>query len=431
MFKTKKNGSTANTHTKEVVRKSFSSTLVKGGGMAATLLSSVLLGRTLGPDGVGIINLTNRIANIMLVFTMFGMQSYLVKEIAISRARKDFKYIGDLMRTSYIFNGLLSFTLVIIFLILVPWMTSNVFKDPNLEIPLMIAVVAVIPMTFSRIFRSGMNGYRKVWQSNLVDQALSVWVVCFLLLVFMLFKFPITVLNVAIIYAFSRIVVVTVTGFYWNSLYKSISSNFILDKIIKSAYALFLVNASSIIAANADAVLIGWLGSTRDVGLYSVAARIALLTSFFLQVTSSVLSPKIATFHANQESHELKKIVNKVTSALIYIGAISLVAFIVFGDSILGLWGEEFKEAYWVLVILGIGQFVNLSTGAVGLILIMTGHERVQSRISLISVFSNIILNVILIKFYGIMGAAFATAFTVSTENIVKYYFVKFKYRIL
>ena len=100
---------------------------------------------------------------------------------------------------------------------------------------------------------------------------------------------------------------------------------------------------------------------------------------------------------------------------------------IFFGESILGIWGSEFKNAYWILVIIGIGRFVNLATGAVGIILTMTGHEKIQSQISVISLFLIIILNVFLIKFYGVIGAAIATSTIVIGENMAKFFIVKFK----
>jgi O-antigen/teichoic acid export membrane protein len=57
----------------------------------------------------------------------------------------------------------------------------------------------------------------------------------------------------------------------------------------------------------------------------------------------------------------------------------------------------------------------------------MTGHEKILGRITLVSVVLNISLNLLLIPYYGAIGAAITTATTVTLENIVKVIVVKRK----
>ncbi len=97
----------------------------------------------------------------------------------------------------------------------------------------------------------------------------------------------------------------------------------------------------------------------------------------------------------------------------------------------LGFWGPDFAEAFPILMILSIGQFFNISTGCSGLLLIMCGYEKIHGAISVISVISNLILNLILISYYGAMGAALATAITVTTANLLKVFYAKRKTDIL
>jgi O-antigen/teichoic acid export membrane protein len=98
---------------------------------------------------------------------------------------------------------------------------------------------------------------------------------------------------------------------------------------------------------------------------------------------------------------------------------------VLFGKYILNFWGSEFIYAYPILITLSIGQFFNISSGCSGLLLTMTGHEKVHGYISLSSLLVNIILNIVLISKYGALGAATATAITISLENITKLLFVK------
>lgn len=414
-------------HTLEVFKKSSSSFFVKVIGILAGLAVSIFLGRTIGADGLGIINLSHRIINIIMVLCLFGMRQLIIKEVAIANNKKDYDHIGNVMNTSYWFNGLLSIIFAVVLILLSPFLANSIFNEPQLEYPLIIALFVLTPQIFSRIFSSGLVGYRKIWQSSLVDKTLSICVVGILLLIVKIMGWPITVLQVAFMYAIGRIIVFMTTGLYWRSIYKGFSKKFILSSLLPTAFPLFLATASNVISASVAVIMLGWLAESQDVGLYSVAARLALLTSFFHTVVNSVLSPKIAALYEQDNKKELQKMIKKVTRGLLILGISTLIAFTFFGNNILVLWGSEFKNAYYLLVILSIGQLVNLGTGAVGSLLIMTGNEKIQGRIAVIFLLLSIPLNFILIKKYGGIGAAISTALIVSLQNIIRLIFVRIK----
>ncbi|MFT5672229.1 MAG: O-antigen/teichoic acid export membrane protein [Polaribacter sp.] len=420
------------THTLEVIKNASSSTLVKVVGMLASIIVSIILGRTLGADGLGIIGLANRIANLLLIVALFGMPKVLIKEIAIAHNNKNWQHIGNCIRTSYVLNGIISILIVTLFLLLTPFLIQNVFYKPQLTIPLSIAIVMIVPMVFSRIHSSGLIGLRKIWQSNLVEQTLSILVVALLLLVFILLEIKITLINVALMYAIGRITVTLTVGIYWQNLFSYSNKKMILtSKLLKTAIPLFIVSATGVILASSNIIMLGWLSNSTEVGLFTVGARIALLTSFFLQVTNSAVAPKIATLYQKKNIDELEIMIQKVTGVLFFIGLITFITLFFGGEWILGVWGNEFKEAYWTLIILGVGQLINLSTGAVGIILVMTGHEKVESSLSMIFIPLNLFLNFLFISLWGGLGAAIATAISVSGINIARTILVKQKTGIL
>lgn len=418
-------------HTHEVVLKSISSSAVKVIGMTIGLLVSIFLGRTLGAEGLGIINLSNRVVTLIIMLCLLGMQQVLIKEVAIGYNRKDWQHIGDVTHTAYLMNGAVTLVVSVIFILISPWLSHNIFNEPRLTIPLSIAFIVMTPQVFSRLFASSLIGYRKIWQSNLVDQTLSLGIVGIILLLLWLLKVEITIISTAIAYAFGRVIVMLSVGLYWNKLFSLKGKRkFLAKSMLKTSLPLLLVTSTAIISASASLIMLGWLDESKQVGLYSVAARIALLTSFFLQVTNSAISPKLASLYADGKIREMGKMVQRVTKGLSIIAFVPLFIFIIAGKSILSLWSAEFIEAYWILVILSIGQFFNISTGATGVLLNMCGFEKIQGRISTIFVLLNLILNYILIRHFGAKGAAIATAITVAGINIVRVIYVKKKINI-
>ena len=68
--------------------------------------------------------------------------------------------------------------------------------------------------------------------------------------------------------------------------------------------------------------------------------------------------------------------------------------------------------------------FVNVITGSVGFLLMMSGNERLLMNNIASSALISLLLSFMLIPHYGIIGAAVATAMSVIVRNIMASYFV-------
>lgn len=428
----KKRFSGLDEHTLEILGKSSSSLLVRILGLVASFGVSVGLGRALGVTDFGIISLSLQITSLLLVLTMLGMDNVLIKRIAIGYERQDSQQIADSFYTSSVINGLLASGITVLGILSAPWACRHIFHSQKLEIPLIIAMVVIVPQTFSRIFASSLSGFRRIWQSNLVNNTLSIWVVGLGLVTLYCFKAPITVVSVAVLYAIGRLFVFSSTGIYWRKLFRySGPRRLIARPMLATAIPLLLATSAFIILTNADGVMLGWLRSSRAVGLYSVAAKVASLESFLLFVSNSAISPKLASLYAEGKLREMETMVRRVMGGLFLIAVVGLAIFVVFGHFLLSIWGHEFAEAYWILVILGIGQFFNMSTGCSGMLLAMCDQEKVLGYVSAVSLLCNLILNYILILAWGAVGVAIATAITVIGDNIAKIVLAKRRIGIL
>ena len=419
-------------NTLDVLKKSISSILVKVSGMIAAFCISVFLGRNIGASGLGIVSLANQIVMVLLVLTMFGMQHVLVKNIAIGYRQKAMQSIEDSIKTATLFNGTLALIITIICILLAFFFASDVFNNPLISAPLIIFLIAILPQTLSRVYSAAINGVGKVWQSNLFEQVLTSVFVLFALLISYFMNFSITVIYVATLYVIARFIVFLIAIIYWKKIFSFANSGrLVLKPMLQTALPLLLVTSTSVLATNADTIMLGILSDTEAVGLYSVASRIAMLTSFMLLVSNSAISPKLAYMHSEGNVDDMQKMVKQTTLGLVLTAIVFLLIFLFFGNHILSIWGNEFTESYIPLIILCFGQFINVSTGCSGLLLIMCGYEKLHRNISLVSVTLNIVLNFLFIHYFGIIGAAVATAFTIGTENLLKVYYANKKVGIL
>lgn len=415
-------------HTKEIIFKSSSSLIVKIIGVLGGMLVSVFLGRTIGPDGLGIIDLAHRIVAIIIVFTLLGLPQIIIKETAIAYERSNWNRIGKIIYSSHLLSVSITIVISIIFILMAPWVSKNIFHDNQLSFPLIVALIALTPRVISRVISSGLIGYRRIWQSNLVDQTLSIIIVAFLLLTSHLVGKHITINIVAIYYCISRIFVTIVASVYWKKInvFKFQKKN-ISNELLKSSFPLLFVSLALVLSSGISTIMLGWLSSSKELGFYASASKIAMLTSFLLQITVSTVSPKIASLFHENKIDELKLMLFKVTKGLTIIGFIFLLIIFFLGENILSLWGKEFMNAYSILLILSIGQFINISSGPVVYLLIMTNHEKLVRNISIIITFLNFILSFVLISNFNAIGAAIATATCITLNMIICVLFIKNK----
>ena len=418
-------------HTKEVFLKLSPTIVVQIIGVLARLITSIILGRILGPDGLGEINLINQIITIVMVVSMFGMDHVLVKKISIAHSNNNFNSIGNTIFTALLVNISIAIVLTVLG-VLGSGFIASFFNNTRLQIPIIIGFIIIVPQTIGSIFVSGINGYRKIWQSRLFKDSLTSLIVIIGIGLCLFFDLEITLIKIILLYTIGRLITFMVATIYWKTLYGPIFvQKFVDKKMFKMAFPLFLVSATTLLASSVDILMLGWLSDISKVGFYTVASRLVLFVAIFLQITNAALSPKIATFFANNQYKEMSKMVKQVTFLLMIIGLISTLLFLLFGKSLLGFWGSEFSSAYICLIILCFGQFINISTGCSGVLLIMCGYEKIFSYITGSFLILNIVLNYFLIIRYNEVGAAIATTLTIVGENITRVIVAKQKTGVL
>ena len=176
------------------------------------------------------------------------------------------------------------------------------------------------------------------------------------------------------------------------------------------------------ILAHIDVLMIGVILDKELSGIYGIAARISIIISFGLFAINTVIAPKISRLFTEKKIKNLKLLLFRTSRLNLFISCLLLLIIILFNNEILNIFGVEYTRGGVALIILCIGQLINVATGSVGVLMTMTGLESITAKIILFSIVLNIILNSILILYLGIDGAAIATAVTVAAANILMLY---------
>ena len=88
------------------------------------------------------------------------------------------------------------------------------------------------------------------------------------------------------------------------------------------------------------------------------------------------------------------------------------------GSAVLGWFGGEFRSYHAVLIVLTLGQLVNIACGQTGVMLSMTGHERVQLRLIGTTSLPFLALIIPAAHWFGAIGAASMIASSMAVWNI-------------
>lgn len=352
----------------------------------------------------------------------FGLNNSALKLISINTNNKYFGRIRTI-----IFKSISIVLFVSIFcglIILVQEKYTNIF---NIGDMLYLVVLCSTLLALVVLLSHSIQGMGKVKLSMIFFGPMSM----FITLIFMYLNTSLDALNIIYLYIYSLLIVLCFLLFF---VFINTNSKkrlpFDTSEITSIAKPLFIVVVISQLNEQIGSILLGLYSTPDQISYFSVSNKIALLVSFVLVAVNRVFAPRYSSLHNEGNISELKKIV-MITSRFFILLSIPIILFFVFfSENILELFGNEYVQSKSILLILVIGQVINLVTGSVGTLLQMTGHERSIRNNIIISFTFSTIVGLVLIPSLGAYGAAIMTSLSLSLTNVLSWYSVLSKLKI-
>lgn len=393
------------------------------------LLISALLARVLSPDDMGTYIFVQSVVLSGAMVAQLGLGETAVRIIATSLAAGDLVILRDNIR------NLLQWSLVgvIVTAVLVNLFSDFIGIEPDtvIWVSLWVVVLAVQKM-MAEILR----GFHDIRATVLVGDASVGGIISYVAALIMLIvvwrvygqvglpsALIITVCGstVAVIWAVVTLVKKLRTlklpkgkggNFSWSLLYTALP-------ILVHSLATLLQNQSGI-----------WMLETfqpsSEVALYGVAARLVALIAVPLSVVNSVIAPIIPDLFWQGKTGELERILRGLASLSTLPALIALGLFWVAGPFLLGhLFGEFYRSASGLLVILTIGTVFNVMAGSSGLTLVMTGHQKTLMGISIFTGLLTVVAVYFAASQFGAVGVAIVVSANVLLKNILMLIFNK------
>ena len=413
-------------------RSVFHALLFRLSGLGLIFLLQVMLARLMGPSNYGDYTVIITTVNLLLVLSVFGFDSSILRFLPSFIAKKDYSSANGFVRFSYRMITILSILCSIglfIFLLTKAKKNNIAFSEGLFWGVLLIPFLAFVYQA-SAVLRS---------LNKIKTSLLSVY-----------FLFPVLMGLTCLYYYYSndRLTVdaamlinlgcsAAICIFINRRARKVLKEqapsenlSFESRKWISVSSILFLTTAFDLLLRQSDILMVSYFLGNTKAGYYSVAAKLALLASLGLSVADYVFMPKIAALF---EGRQLMKLQQFVRNSSLQILSITLpVVFLLFlgGKWILGFFGNAFSFSYVPLIILLCGQVINAMTGMVGGLMSMTGYQKTFFAFYFFAFIIQFTLNIILIPIFDIVGAAIGSSLAMIFLNICAYIFVKKKLKV-
>ena len=172
-----------------------------------------------------------------------------------------------------------------------------------------------------------------------------------------------------------------------------------------------------------DRYMLGILNNRAGVGIYDIAQKISNLGFIFMTFLQQVFAPEVYQSYVKSPNTFSKK-VGEYLSPYFYLSLFFCLLLGIFSREIIYLLtAPSFYEAYPLIVILNM-LYATYFFGKQPQLL-LAKKTKLISYLSIISVILNVIINLPLINYYGIIGAAWGTFFCGITIASVSFYYAQ------
>ena len=393
-------------------------------GLGISFLIVLLINRFFGVATFGEYSLIITISQASTILVTFGIPNTLIK--IIGNGNYDYPAAKKILIKGCKITLLFALIPMLFFYLGSFFLSHSIFKNANLYTYFLVIAVSIPLFVVHEIFVYFFIATKSFLKFNLFMFVVpNVLLMGFLVLFHFLGKGTYFTFLAFTLSIFITVIIEIITIFDWKPKDKvEVQSTKELLKtaspLFFSGFLMYLLNATSII-------ILGLMVNEKQLGVYNIAFKIANLGLLIIVSISTITTPKIAQLFGEKNLEELKKTVQNATK-LISILTIPLVfVVIIFNQLILSFFSSEAIVGGNVLIILISGVLVNAITGNGDQILNMTNNQNILRNITLICFILNVVMNIILISFYGILGAALASLFTNLVLNTLCVYYIKKK----
>lgn len=388
----------------------------------ASVILSVLIGRLLGPEGLGRFSFVTTLA-VMFAFSYdWGLNLIIIKEVARNKNYLS-KYINNIMGLGLLFSSLSIIAITIIL---------HFFRyEPQLKTQIYLAVAWGILGVISSFFRGAFHAFEKMELETITLIVEKVFLILVAPLILLFWK-DLTLLLYAMVT--SRVINLCVSFLIYQKKFDKLKIEFswkFWKVLTKETFPFGLNILFSNIYICSDVVLLGIIRGELDTGLYRAATAVILPLSMITVSVNNSLFPVFSRNHATSKD-SLAIGITKASKYLFMLGILLMVMISVFARQIIVIFfTSEFTPSIGALKILSLLvpiRFINYTLGIAATASNLQKHRTWSVGIGALA---NVLMNLFFIPRLGYIGASITTIITDSIIFFMLLYVIyKYVYAI-
>ncbi|KAA0680660.1 lipopolysaccharide biosynthesis protein [Roseomonas genomospecies 6] len=394
---------------------------LRGVEVAGKLGLYIIAARSLGVHDAGLFFLCLTWIGLASTFARLGLERAVTRHVAAELAVGQGRAAGRALRTGLIWTGLAAAAIALLTAAMAGPVSQLLFGAPDLETPLRLSALALVPQTLTITIGSALAGLKRGVAAQFVQNAL--WPVLTLAALLAgvgdLDALVLALSGALALSALAGMVLLARDRHRFADRPTPAEEHAeTLPALWHTARPLFVVELVQVSLASLPVLALGMFVDAASVGAFSVANRISMLVWVVIISIGTFAAPNYAELHRRGEMARLKAMNRGVMLSVAALGLPLVTVMMAVPDRLLGLVGEGFGSGATALCILAAGQMVNCLLACQDIRLAMTGRGDVLRRLNLLQLATCAALGAILIPAFGMTGAAFVTAVAVAQGAI-------------
>lgn len=381
-----------------------------------------LLARLLGAEQYGVYILALSVATLTSGISKFGMDSTLVRYIAIKRSENDEKGLWGTIQIAILSSTLLSLMCALALNLFASSIAINIFHEPQLT-PLLKLFSIIVPfLTLSDVLVGASRGFKKMEYSVIAENFIMMFVRMILIGIIALIK--ITPFKAAIAFGISDLASSVALIFFINKEFRLKrplrTAHYDLRGILRFSVPFWISGLLTKFRKYISIFFLGFLFTVEGVGVFSLIGRISLIGRMTFIAIETSIKPIIAELYNKGDIKQIGQLYQITSRWALTINIPIFLVMILFPKTLLSIFGYAFVEGAIALTILAYSDILDISTGICGTIIDMTGYTKLKMFNSIVRVIILVSSNLILIPRWGLVGAAIASLLGISVLNIMR-----------
>lgn len=180
--------------------------------------------------------------------------------------------------------------------------------------------------------------------------------------------------------------------------------------LIKFGIPLIFIDVSNLLLLSAGIYVIKFYESFANVGIFWAASMITGTMLVFPQTMLSIFFPVVSELFGKGDKEKIKHISSYIIERLLMVSIPLIAILLLFPEGILKVvFTEDYSSGALPMQILSISMFLTGIYLFYGTVITTSGHPGQNSKIIFIGAISNVILNIIFVRYFGVTGASIAS----------------------